>query len=467
MKRSAFLLFLLITFTVNGQKNIYSIKMSGFDIGKSTDIWTEYQDKDGRCIKKLDASSVMNIKRGSIDFRITTHTVLGVICNTYEPVFIKTETDQLGAKVVSKGFVKEGTFFSQITKNKNVESNSFEMNKGVTFLTMIFQKYSDDALVKGFSADVISEDSLTVKEVTVKGKRNSDGTVTATVTYGGIPIRYTVKDHLVLSSSVKNGLITYTLDDNKLAEKSVSGDKNNEEKVDIMKSSAIKNTGLSIKRPRKTKKVSFNIIGKEIPAIISNCYQSVNISGSDKTVSVDNRKTPCAGKEPDKEDISPNIFEDSNDREIIKTAKKIARGTDSDEQKAFKAVLFVYSHIKDKNYKHGNLSASEVLKKRSGDCTEHSTLLAAILKALKVPVRMVYGLVLDNNGTFFFHNWNEVYTEKGWITVDSTFNQMKADSSRIVIAYGGNTSASREETALAVMRFLNSVKISVSGYVYE
>lgn len=465
MKRLTLLLLIFCTFILSAQKNIYSIKMSGFDIGKSTDIWTEYTDKNGRCVKKLDTRSVMDIKRGNINFKIASHTILGVLCNTYEPVFIKTETNQLGAKVVSKGFVKEGTFYSEITKNSNVEPNSYPLTKDVTFLTMIFKKYSEEDLLKGFSTEVISEDSLTIKNVNVSGKRNSDGTVTATVTYSGIPIKYTVKDHLVISSSVKNGLITYTLDGNKLAKKSIlpkSG-----QKVDIMKKTSFKNKGLHIKKPRKTLKVSFSVKGKKIPEIVSNCYQAVNSSRGSESVAVDSRLTPCSGKTPDKNDITPNIYEDSNNKEIIKTAKNIAQGTSTDEQKAYKAVLFVYSHIKDKNYKHGNLSASEALKKRAGDCTEHSTLLAALLKAMKIPVRMVYGLVLDDNGTFFFHNWNEVYTEKGWVTVDSTFNQMRADSSRIVIAYGGNNSAAREETALAVMRFLNSVEISVSGYVYE
>ena len=463
MKQIFFLTLLFLLSSLNAQKNVYSIRMSGFPIGKSTDIWSEYNDKNGKCIKKLDTKSVMNIKRGNINFSISSHTILGVTCNTFEPVFIKTETDQLSSKITAKGFVKEGAFYSEITKSNNTESNSFFLNKDVTFLTMIFKKYSAKNILNGFDAKVISEDSLSVKNVKVSGKMNSDGTVAATVTYGGIPIKYTVKDHLVVGSSVKNGLITYTLDGYKYADKIPE----KSDSADIMKKASFKNKGLSIKRPRKALKVTFNLKGKNVPKIVSNCYQSVKKYVGRKTVTVDSRKAPCSGRKPTDEDIAANIFEDSNDPKIIETAENIAKDADSNEQKVYKAVLFVFSHIRDKNYKHGNLSASEVLKKRAGDCTEHSTLLSAILKAMKIPVRMVYGLVLDNTGTFFFHNWNEVFTEKGWLAVDSTFNQMKADSSRIVISYGGNTSVSREETALSVMRFLNSVEISVSGYVYE
>jgi len=464
MKLSFFLFPLLFFSTLSAEINIYSINMSGFSIGKCTDVWSEYTDSEGRCIKKLKTTSQMDIKRGNVNFSVSSRTILGVLCNTFEPVFIKTETDQLGSKLTSKGFVKDNSFSYEISKNSNVESDSFLLEKGVTFLTMILQKHSGAEIVKGFKAKVISEDSLTVKNVSVSGKKNKDGTVTATIVYGGIPIEYVVKDHLVVSSSIKDGLITYSLDGYQFAK---SDAPKNEKKVDIMKTSSFKNKGLSIKRPRKTIKVTFDVKGSNIPEIISNCYQSVKRSPGKKSVTIDSKKTPCFAVKPTEKDTAANIFEDSNSPKIIKAAKKIARGENSNEKKIYKAVLFVYSHIKDKNYKHGNLSASEVLEKRSGDCTEHSTLLAALLKAMKIPVRMAYGLVLDNSGTFFFHNWNEVYTEKGWFAVDSTFNQMKADSSRIVIAYGGNTSASREETAFAVMRFLNSVEIFASGYIYE
>lgn len=464
MKRFFFVFFILLCCSLKAEKNIYSINMSGFPIGKSTDVWSEYTDSEGRCIKKLDTTSQMNIKRGNVNFSVSTRTILGVICDTFEPVFIKTETDQLGSKLTAKGFVKDGSFTYEITKNSNVESDSFPLDKSVTFLTMILQKHSAAEIVKGFKAKVISEDSLTVKDVSVSGKKNNDGTVTATIVYGGIPIEYVVKDHLVVSSSIKDGLITYSLDGYRFT---IKNPQKNEKKVDIMKTSSFKNKGLSIKNPRKTIKATFDVKGSNIPEIVSNCYQSVKSSPGKKSVTINSGKTPCFAVKPSEEDTAANIFEDSNNPEIIKAAKKIAKGADSKEQKVYRAVLFVYSHIKDKNYKHGNLSASEVLEKRSGDCTEHSTLLAALLKAMKIPVRMTYGLVLDNSGTFFFHNWNEVYTEKGWFAVDSTFNQMKADSSRIVIAYGGNTSTSREETAFAVMRFLNSVKIFASGYIYE
>ena len=108
-----------------------------------------------------------------------------------------------------------------------------------------------------------------------------------------------------------------------------------------------------------------------------------------------------------------------------------------------------------------------VLAKKAGDCTEHSTLLSALLKSLNIPVKMAYGVVMDDNGSFMFHNWNEVYGDHGWIAVDSTFGKLNADAARIVLIYGGSDSSSREKVSLAVLKFLGSLNISVSGFANE
>ena len=128
---------------------------------------------------------------------------------------------------------------------------------------------------------------------------------------------------------------------------------------------------------------------------------------------------------------------------------------------------FVYKHISNKNYNHGNMSAGEVLRTKSGDCTEHSALFAALSRAAGIPAKMVYGVVLNPGGEFFFHNWNEVFADGKWISVDSTFNLIPADSSRITLIYGGSDSRSREQVSLSVLKFLNNTKIFVRGFSNE
>ncbi len=71
------------------------------------------------------------------------------------------------------------------------------------------------------------------------------------------------------------------------------------------------------------------------------------------------------------------------------------------------------------------LPASAILKNRTGDCTEHSVLTAALLRACGIPARCVVGVILseDFNGkknVFVYHMWVEAFYNKRWIQVDST-----------------------------------------------
>ena len=113
------------------------------------------------------------------------------------------------------------------------------------------------------------------------------------------------------------------------------------------------------------------------------------------------------------------------------------------------------------------MSASEVLRLKSGDCTEHSTLFAALGRAAGIPVKMVFGIILNPNGELFFHNWNEAFADGKWVTIDSTFDMVPADSSRISLIYGGSNSKSREQVSLSVLKFLNNTKIFVRGFSNE
>jgi hypothetical protein len=80
-------------------------------------------------------------------------------------------------------------------------------------------------------------------------------------------------------------------------------------------------------------------------------------------------------------------------------------------------------------------SALQVLKTMRGDCNEHSILTVAILRALGIPSRVVFGLVYDS-GSFFYHAWVEAFDGKNWIEFDPTWGLFPADILRIRIGTG-------------------------------
>lgn len=445
------------SFLIFAETNVYKISMMSAEIGKSTETWSEVKTPDGSCELVLKSVSEMNLARGFDSMSIKSDTTLYADCITFEPKRIKGEISEGGAKVLVDGENRNGIFSTKITKNGNNETSSFKANKNAAFFGMIFRKLSENELLKGGKTSVISEESLTESEISYSAVKNADGTVSATVIFQGIPIKYTVSGKKVLRSEIQNGLIVYTLDsmpENEPVRTTGS--------ADILQNTKLLNSGITVKNPRKTQNTVFQIKTDDFASIPETCFQKKG----NNLLTVSSDSAQCKNL-PAQEDTLPNIIEDSTNPEIVRAAKKIVTGAPNQTEMAKRIEKFVYKHISNKNYNHGNMSASEVLRIKSGDCTEHSALFAALGRAAGFPVKMVYGVVMNRNGEFFFHNWNEVFADGKWITVDSTFDMFPADSSRITLIYGGSDSKSREQVSLSVLRFLSNTEIFVRGFSNE
>jgi hypothetical protein len=64
-------------------------------------------------------------------------------------------------------------------------------------------------------------------------------------------------------------------------------------------------------------------------------------------------------------------------------------------------------------------TASQTLRDRQGDCTEHSVLLAAACRARGIPARVVAGFTPFTEGKMAWHQWTEVYLGT-WAPLDAT-----------------------------------------------
>ena len=459
MSRPVFLfLSIFFTFFVFAETNVYKISMMGAEIGRSTETWEEKRNPDGSCELVLRSVSEMSLARGVDSMTIKSDTTLSANCMTFEPKRIKGEISEGGAKIFVEGINRNGVFETILTKNGNKETSSFKMPKNTTFFGMIFKKLSVEELLKGGKTSIISEESLAESEISYTAAKNPDGTVSATVVFQGIPIKYTVSDKKVLRSEIQGGLIVYTLS-TMPEEKGIQASGS----PDILQNTKLINGGISIKYPRKTRNTTFQIENADFSSIPETCFQK-KVSGNTLFVTSDASK--CTNL-PLPEDTQSNIIEDSTNPEIVRAAQKIITGAPSQREMVKRIAKFVYKHISNKNYNHGNMSAGEVLRTKSGDCTEHSALFAAMSRAAGIPTKMVYGVVMNSNGEFFFHNWNEAFADGTWITVDSTFDIVPADSSRITLIYGGADSRSREQVSLSVLRFLNNTAIFARGFSNE
>ena len=143
------------------------------------------------------------------------------------------------------------------------------------------------------------------------------------------------------------------------------------------------------------------------------------------------------------DELAPTPAIESADPDIRKLGKEIV-GDDKDaDQAAIKLSRWVFGHLR-KAYGVSSDRATDVLRRREGDCTEHSLLFAALARSVGIPTRLVYGLVYvqgsDGKPALLWHEWDEIFAGE-WISIDPTFGQDVADATHLQLGRGDQTDA--------------------------
>jgi len=79
---------------------------------------------------------------------------------------------------------------------------------------------------------------------------------------------------------------------------------------------------------------------------------------------------------------------------------------------------FVYAILPDKRPTFSMADAVTTLAQGTGDCTEHSVLFAALMRAHGVPTRLVAGLYLAPGGYWVYHMWATYWDGAAWRQID-------------------------------------------------
>ena len=133
--------------------------------------------------------------------------------------------------------------------------------------------------------------------------------------------------------------------------------------------------------------------------------------------------------------LEASIMIQSDNEEIIKQAQKIIGDTNNAWEKAQLLNEWVFENL-NKIPTFSIPSALDILKNRSGDCNEHTTLYVALARAVDIPSRIAVGVVyLD--GSFYYHAWPEIWLNNSWIPLEPTFGQSIADATHLRLASGG------------------------------
>jgi transglutaminase-like putative cysteine protease len=165
---------------------------------------------------------------------------------------------------------------------------------------------------------------------------------------------------------------------------------------------------------------------------------------------------------PDAKYVSATAMARSDDPEIEKLAAEAAPADASPDAVAIALEKKVHEWLTRKNMANNLASASEVIRSREGDCTEHAVLLTALLRARKIPARVVVGLVYwDQFTAFAGHAWTEAWLGGRWVPLDATQADggIGADHIRL-----GDTSLADGDTGLlaasiSTWRLLDKAKV--------
>ncbi len=133
---------------------------------------------------------------------------------------------------------------------------------------------------------------------------------------------------------------------------------------------------------------------------------------------------------------------------------------------------FVHEHISQKDLGVGFASASEVARSKQGDCTEHATLLAAMLRSSGIPSRVASGLIYADQFAgereiFGYHMWAqallEVEGKHAWVDLDATLPGSRFDATHITLAVSALPDADATASLSGLIPLLGRLEIQVES----
>jgi hypothetical protein len=161
--------------------------------------------------------------------------------------------------------------------------------------------------------------------------------------------------------------------------------------------------------------------------------------------------------------LAPNRYLQSNNPEIINLAQKAVGNVTNPGKAAEKIETFVADYITKSNLSVGYASAVEIMKNKSGDCSEFAVLTAALCRATGIPARVAVGIAYVDEfagleKTFGGHAWTQVLIDGNWYDLDAAFKSTGRsgfDCGHIVFTTGGGN----PEDFLTLLKTIGKIKI--------
>ncbi len=206
-----------------------------------------------------------------------------------------------------------------------------------------------------------------------------------------------------------------------------------------------------IKAPRSTRTALYELRVDDgaMPDLANASAQRVErVDSQTVRVTVDlSRVAPAPESETDDPVFrEPSQMIDSADTEIVALVERTLKNApDRVSERAERLRRTAHRFISGKSLDVGLATASEVVRTKTGDCSEHAMLLAAMLRADGIPSRVASGLIYADafageREIFGYHMWTQaiVPDDQGvarWVDLDATLGRnTPTDATHIALA---------------------------------
>jgi transglutaminase-like putative cysteine protease len=136
--------------------------------------------------------------------------------------------------------------------------------------------------------------------------------------------------------------------------------------------------------------------------------------------------------------LEPTSTLDSDNENIIETARVLTSNCSGSQEKAVKLFYFVRDSIAYNLYMISlfveDFQASRILEWKEGNCVQKAVLLTTLGRAAGIPSRLIFAMIRNhkvpphifkklNNNLFYRHGYNQFFINGRWVTVAATFDK--------------------------------------------
>ncbi len=185
------------------------------------------------------------------------------------------------------------------------------------------------------------------------------------------------------------------------------------------------------------------------------------------TVTTAPQSTEPQEAEPAEPPLKHTATADGRDPQVKALTAQALQGVGSDPAVRAEGLRrFVRRHIQAKNLSVGMATASEVARTRTGDCTEHAVLLAAMLRSAGIPARAASGLMyvdqfIGQRGVFGYHMWTQAWLDGRWVDLDAMLDEVPFDATHITLSVSDLDETGMTNDLVQLVPIIGNLQISI------